>query len=225
MFHEKLEWDSQFFGLNIARASVDDEMVSKSDFDFSGTDLIYLFSKTKQMTLENEGVLLADEKVTYAKKINGNEINVYQNSVSYSSDVTDSLLSIGIASGWTSRFNLDTRLQPKFKELYKLWVINSINRTIADEVLLVKELNEFVGMVTLKKNNNIGKIGIIAVEEKSRGKNIGKKLLKDAEIWYTNNNISEAEVVTQKLNTGACHFYESNGYVVKSIEYVYHLWK
>jgi len=50
------------------------------------------------------------------------------------------------------------------------------------------------------------------------------KLMKAAESYFIQHNISEIDVVTQKFNIPACRFYEKNGYSIKNIEYVFHLW-
>jgi dTDP-4-amino-4,6-dideoxy-D-galactose acyltransferase len=80
-------------------------------------------------------------------------------------------------------------------------------------------------LVTLKQNKDVGKIGIIAVDENYRGRELGKKLLQGADKWYFEKGLTEAEVVTQQTNPSACRFYERNGYSVKQVEYVYHVWK
>jgi ribosomal protein S18 acetylase RimI-like enzyme len=100
-----------------------------------------------------------------------------------------------------------------------------VDRIFADEVFIIEKNSIPCALITLKKNNDVGRIGIIAVNEKDRGKNMGKQLLKAADKWYYENHVKYAEVITQKENKIACCFYEKNGYTVKSTEYVYHFWK
>jgi hypothetical protein len=116
---EFLKWDSQFFDLSISKLDVKGVLLNKSDLDFSNNDLYYVFSNIKQTQLEEQGALLADIKVTYHKKITKNIIISVPEIESYTGEVSDDLLSLGITSGWASRFNVDEKLQPKFEKLNK----------------------------------------------------------------------------------------------------------
>ncbi|MFM7023657.1 MAG: GNAT family N-acetyltransferase [Flavobacteriales bacterium] len=221
---EKLEWDSAFFNINIAKVSTS-VLLSRKDFVFGETDLYYLFSDIRQPQLEAENVLLADAKVTYHKNLTKVSDDLNNNIISLTGDISEELYQLAISSGWSSRFNKDPRLQPKFEELYRLWLSNSVNRKIADEVLVMKMDDQAAGLVTLKKNASAGKIGIIAVQEQHKGKGWGSQLLNAVDQWYQNNGVNYAEVVTQSDNTEACRFYEKRGYTVKNTEYVYHVWR
>ena len=58
--------------------------------------------------------------------------------------------------------------------MYALWMINSLNRQIAREVLVFSDNNDLSGFVTLGEKNTRADIGIIAVDHISRGKGMGK---------------------------------------------------
>lgn len=220
-----LDWDSNFFNLNISKLDVLDVFINKANLDFTTNDLIYVFSNIRQHDLEKDGGKLVDVKITYEKPIVEKTEDNFPEISSYSENVNDELFKLGIASGWASRFNIDPRLKDKFVELYELWVTNSVARIIADEIYVVKDNGHFIGLMTLKQIGQTGKIGIIAVDENHRGKEFGKKLLRYADKWYFDKGITQALVVTQQLNTNACKFYEKNGYSIRSIEYIYHVWK
>jgi dTDP-4-amino-4,6-dideoxy-D-galactose acyltransferase len=219
-----LKWDSDFFGLNISKIEISNSVIQKSDLNFNGNDLFYVFSNIRQPGLESAGAQLVDTKLTFGKKIT-NPSRTSGEVFSYQGPVSEQLVALGIASGWASRFNIDDQLKSKFKDLYKLWIKNSISRAIADEVLVVEDNEVIVGLVTFKKIEKTGKIGILAVSEVYRGKGLGSKLVHAADDWYYKAGLTQAEVVTQERNLGACRFYENNGYTVKAVEYVYHVWK
>ena len=109
--------------------------------------------------------------------------------------------------------------------MYTLWMINSINRKIAKEVLVFTEGNDIAGFVTLGEKNNRADIGIIAVDLNFRGKGIGKTLMYSAEKWFSNLGYQSIQVVTQGDNSPACRLYESCGYKVDTVSYFYHIWK
>ena len=219
-----LKWDSEFFGFGISRVEIADSLLKKNDLNFHNNYLFYVFSDIRQSYLESSGSLLVDVKITYEKKIT-HPTPACEDVFSYQGPVNDRLLKLGVASGWMSRFNVDSKLNDKFKELYELWVINSVNRLIADDVLVVEDKQAVVGLVTLKKTQEIGSIGILAVDENCRGMGMGGKLMQAVDHWYYRLGVMNAEVVAQGRNSGACKFYESNGYTVKSVKYVYHVWK
>ena len=109
--------------------------------------------------------------------------------------------------------------------MYALWMINSLNRKIAKEVLVFSENNDLSGFVTLGEKNNRADIGIIAVDHISRGKGIGKILMTSAEKWFSDLGYESIQVVTQGDNYPACRLYESCGYEVDTVEFFYHIWR
>ena len=171
-------------------------------------------------------IILVDKKTTFKKFIDQN--TPFCDSVSKYQDVypEQKLLDLSIESGVFSRFKVDGKIgMIKFKELYKTWMINSVNKKIAKEVLVYKTKGIIRGFVTLGEKNLRADIGTIAVEGNSRGKGIGKSLMLSAENWFLNNTAyKEIQVVTQGDNTPACMLYEKCGYTIDNVEYFYHVW-
>lgn len=108
--------------------------------------------------------------------------------------------------------------------MYRLWIINSVNKTIANEVLVYYLHHEIVGFITLGIKNKVGKIGIIAVDKNFRGQGIGKALVLAAENWSINHSCNSLQVVTQGSNKPACALYEHCKYEIKNSEWFYHIW-
>jgi ribosomal protein S18 acetylase RimI-like enzyme len=132
---------------------------------------------------------------------------------------------LAFQSGEYSRFNIDPNFGVlKFKELYKTWIDKSIAGQEADYVSVIQSKNKAIGFATVKIVNNVGVVGLIAVNDEQRGKGIGKILMKNIFTYLKSQGITTIEVATQYQNKQACTFYESFKMNVKSKTTIYHLW-
>ncbi len=231
---EYLPWDSDFFQVKAGRAFLKSHEIS----DFSSFyqmleelsyTLVYLFADEPidEKTCKQYPLQLTDKKTTYIKTINKG----YWHPSVFSVDTNTSelnkkkLIELAYQSGIYSRFRIDERMGDKvYKAIYKQWMLNSLNRTIAFDVLAYAKENEFAGMITLGEKNNRADIGLIAIDEHFRGMGIATKLIQAAENVFYKKGYSSLQVVTQGDNFPACKLYESYGFVVEKVEYVYHLW-
>ena len=226
-----LEWDTNFFNYKVAEIKNQDILKPELEISLNYLKkqdyvLIYLFlDKEIENKLGSYILELVDTKITYVKSIKKTHFAI-ENINKYESDYPNiDLINLAIESGGYSRFNTDKNIKKcKFKELYKQWMINSVNKKIASDVLTYKEGNSIMGMVTLGEKNKRGDIGIIAVNKNYRGKKIATKLINAAEIYFEKKCFSEMQVVTQSINKPACKLYEKNDFKIDKIEYVYHIW-
>ncbi len=172
---------------------------------------------------------LADKKVTFVIDIgqipkrainNGWEIEEYAETMPCSD-----LENLAIEVGRYSRFRVDPRI-PKgtFLDMYRTWIRNSVNRQVADMVLVVRQSGRVVGMVTLGVKNGRGDIGLFAVDPVMRRKNLGVSLVFAAQEWTRRSGLRYGQVVTQGKNVAACKLYEKCGYAIDKVEYFYHFW-
>ncbi len=229
---QKLEWDSAFFGTPVYHASVKWPIRDEADFSAlaagarrTDAHVVYLFSRNRQRFLESRGVVLADTKTVYSKIVGGAVAGPpISETKSFRGEVNDHLLELAYQSGQHSRFARDPRLNKKFRELYDIWLQKSIDRELADEMFVYETVDGIAGFVTLRQDRGISRIGLIAVDEQQRGKQVGRKLLAAADRWYQSHGVDRCEVVTQQSNDCACRFYERNGYRLKDRLYVYHWW-
>ena len=230
---EKLTWDSEFFSLNIAEAIFSN--FSKSYYiKFIETlkkrkyNLVYIYPqniKSYELLLKNK-IPLVDKKISFQKDVKTSNITLIKNIQSYKLDKDyPKLLELAYVSGAYSRFRLDKNFEKNsFELLYKTWLDNSINKKIADDVLVwYNEKNEILGFITYKILNSILKIGLIAVDKNARGYGVGKVLMRHTEYIAFNNKLSKIEVNTQENNQGACAFYKNIEYKIKTIQPIFHL--
>jgi dTDP-4-amino-4,6-dideoxy-D-galactose acyltransferase len=229
-----LNWDTDFFGYKIGllHATYDikiDQVLKEARKN--SYRLIYIKSDKLinfPSHLEDSRILLADKKVTYSMVVSSitptdsaKEIQLYN-----STEVDTQLLNIALQSGKHSRFYVDNNFtSDEYVKLYTTWINKSVSGEIAKEVWVSKSHTDKIsGLITLGIKNNSADIGLLAVDSKYRGKQLGKKLVNKA-IYQTQSwGIANLQVVTQLYNIGACRFYESCGFSIEQVEYIYHLW-
>jgi dTDP-4-amino-4,6-dideoxy-D-galactose acyltransferase len=231
----RLDWDSQFFGMEVFGVTlppggkeIDIQQLAVT-LRGEGAGLAYFFLQQKttdwQQQLAAIGAILYDEKVTYSKQLKPLSGTPPEKVERYMGEATDELLELAFLAGHDSRFKKDPRLSPFFERLYTMWVINSLNGSIADRVFVYRTENKIAGLVSCKiGNDKTGNIGLIATAAGYQGKGIGTALLHATEAYYSGNHVATATVVTQKSNSQACFFYEKAGFAEYKTEYVYHLW-
>lgn len=226
---EYLNWDSTFFNKRIGKASWQDEF--KFDKDELGQyDLVYFFADPDKVRLNEAikglGALLVDEKVVFVKNTgpgtDHGEVIAYRRS---NGKKDDDVIRIGLQSGIYSRFATDKNFgEGIFTRFYTEWMNKSIDRKMAEEVFVVEVQDAIKGVITLGRKSNRGDIGILAVDEKYRGQNIGFRLVQKCEAYCTNKGIDKLQVTAQAANKAACSFYTKYGFSIESITNVYHLW-
>ena len=224
----ELEWDSNFFELNIGELNTLDNktLIIKDD----SYDLIYIKSNIEFEIVDSHYTLSYKEiKSTFSKDLK--KLNLFNPSNLYNFyDLEgfnlDNLYSLAFLSGKHSRFKKDVKISPnRFDNLYMKWVDNAINKTFNDYFIVYKYKDQIVGMLTMKIHNDFAQIGLIAVSEELAGLGIGSKLLFEAENFCVNNNILELRIPTQKENIEACLFYEKKGYNIIDETIIKHAWK
>ena len=233
-----LDWDSEFFGIPVAqilpaKLSVGelDQVISRMKKE--KVKLAYWASNPNDEGSQRGAQLfhgfLADKKVTFVAEIS----HIYQQSYSFDwvieeySDILPyaDLENLAIQAGICSRFNRDSRIpERKFVDLYLLWIRNSVNRQMADAVLVAHLSENIVGMVTVVEKNGRGCIGLLAVNEDMQGKNLGIALVRAAHAWARRRGLMSAQVVTQGENIASCNLYKKCGYRIERVEYFYHFW-
>jgi len=231
---EYLSWDSDFFSKKIGKISCNSNAESElrlllSKAKEQGYQLVYVFGEENlfldQLFLKKYYAKLVDRKVIYTQSLVAtektiNKVEEYKNLI-----ITDELESLSYLSGACSRFRLDNHFEPEeFFRLYKTWMSKSLSGELADKVFVVRELNEIVGIVTLKFQKEVGNIGLIAVSETVQNKGYGKDLINACRNAVISEGFQQLEVPTQMGNISACRFYEKCGFKIKSITNIYHFW-
>jgi dTDP-4-amino-4,6-dideoxy-D-galactose acyltransferase len=227
--HTLLDWDTAQLGIPTAKiTSISPEILA--DAKHAGIKLVYFVapeSDTPHIRLAKElGGVLVDQKITYLMNLKNIVAPSDPEIKSYTDKMpSHDLINLAYESGNFSRFRTDPNLtEMQFKTVYKTWITNSVNHTVADDVLVVSENNTLLGMVTVGEKNHRGDIGLLAVAEAARGKNIGTRLVKAAQYYFIQKGFEQSQVVTQQTNIPACKLYEKCGYHIEKIECFFHIW-
>lgn len=223
----RLNWDSDFFGLNIGKLvlSDEDEFLKLDIEGLLDYDLVYIFAN-HGYKMPVVGANLVDCKVIYKKSISRN-VETNSNVVAFSENKpSPDLYELALQSGEYSRFRLDNKMPAgSYEKLYRKWIEQSVCKAMADEVLCYYYNGKIVGMVTLAVKDNVGCIGLVAVDSLCRGLGIGSALLESVDSYLFGTGVRVVEVATQLDNAKACSWYEKNGYVVDSMTDIYHWWR
>jgi dTDP-4-amino-4,6-dideoxy-D-galactose acyltransferase len=233
-----LEWDTGFFGITISRIlpdrlSTGDLEETLSRMKENKVRLAYWASDPdddeSQRAARYCRGLMVDRKITYVADTRRTPLPADRPAwvvEEYDGILSgDDLEDLAVQAGRYSRFRVDPRIpESKFVELYKTWVRKSVDKRIAEAVLVVRQSGKIVGMVTVGEKNGRGDIGLIAVDDAMRGKRVGAALVIAAQAWALGKGWNTAQVVTQGENVAACRLYERFGYTIDHTRNVYHFW-
>lgn len=233
-----LEWDTKFFGFGVARirqAVLDEADLSKTLEMLRENNYRMVYWQISADQYESSriaklnGGFLADEKVTYVKKLVGisDSLEAFAYTpVPYPDTIPDAaMIKLALQSGEYSRFRLDPKFPRQlYDKLYTCWITRSVSKEIAREVLIVKEQSDLLGLITLGIKDDRADIGLVAVAEHARGKGVGRALVTVANRYFMERSYAFAQVVTQRSNFGACRLYETCGYNIENVENVFHFW-
>ena len=236
--YKHLEWDSDFFRFKVAKIIPEDLKMQQLE------KIIYLLKKDNYRLLYWQANPHNEENIQGAGKFNGVLSDIKTTFLlsleDYTSENSDypiniheydlpqpnnQLINLALQSGEYSRFKTDKNFPSgSFEKLYIEWIRKSVEKILADTVLIYKSEDIICGMITLFIKGTTGNIGLIGVDKKYHGRNIGKELMSATKIYFKNKNCTSIEVVTQERNNIACNFYINNGFTKFKITNFYHFW-
>lgn len=223
---QKLDWDSSFFKKKIGRVIIDhiDQLQEiKETIRSEKYDLVYLFTE-QPMLLKVLGEPI-NTKVGYRRDLTTMDLPKFPLGLSVFSEkkVNEELLELAYQAGHFSRFKLDAHFSDAdFKHLYNQWMKKSLDPT--SMIFIYSSKGNIQGMTTLDFKTDFTQIGLIGVDQLSRGKRIGRKLI-DACFHHTiKAEMPHLDVYAQAKNIAACRFYEACGFQAFNKNYIYHYW-
>lgn len=221
----RLDWDSDFFNLEVYKVTVPES----GKFDLSqlpSNALTYIFS-SGPLEIECQ---LVDQKLTFAASTENSEPIPLQppgQSVTYTEPILpteqEAIFELSILASHQSRFRVDQKMKSKkVDELYQIWCQKALSQPQNFKMIVAKVNAQIAGMCVLKFTKNLVVIDLISVFEKFQGNGIGSGLITRAYQEAQKRKILQIEVTTQASNSSACKLYEKMGMKRNSLTYIYH---
>jgi dTDP-4-amino-4,6-dideoxy-D-galactose acyltransferase len=234
---QHLEWDSEFFGRRIAKASA--SRLSKEETSrilswcrTNRIECLYFLAdaddaRTSRFAEEN-GFRLVDVRVTLTWQPDNRSLadTVAECYVRPAmADDLPVLRTIARASHRDSRFYFDPGFpQSRCDDLYETWIEKSCLGQ-AEAVLVAADGAQPVGYVTCHLTTPTeGYIGLMGVHVQARGVGVGQGLVMASLRWFAQRGASQVTVVTQGRNCRAQRLYQRCGFLTGSVQLWYHRW-
>ena len=231
---QKLKLDSDLSGFKIGKYVLRKPITDVYEDlrkEFKKYDILYFITKFDEnivQFLENYDWSLADIKITLFQNIKQMRFNkiVLNKEDFYNKSDTDVLLKLGIDLYKESRFYFDKNTRKLGKKIYEEWIKNSINKSVADEIIVHRDnKNRVIGFITVKINNDFAESVLVKVDKNFTGIGYGNILMNKFFSFiankYTDININ---VHTQLKNLVAIKFYQSFGLKIVDYDFVYHVY-
>jgi ribosomal protein S18 acetylase RimI-like enzyme len=215
-----LDWDSQFFGVSIARADVTAETVDRvlEEAAAQHVECLYLFLPVAQSLgltdALRRGGRLVDVRVELDLSTPITEPDGIR--LAHSGDIP-SLLPLTHRLAGESRFSADPRFaHAAVTRMYEIW----LDRCLAEGKVVVPDRG-FGGFVGSRTIGDTASIELVYVDGEFRGRGLAAKLVEGA---VANAAAPRARVSTQASNIAAQRVYQSVGFRTSSIRAIVHLW-
>ncbi|MBG6109885.1 dTDP-4-amino-4,6-dideoxy-D-galactose acyltransferase [Flavobacterium sp. CG_9.10] len=237
MIIEKLNWDTEFFGIKVGRiilAETDnfdpvsfEQQVKEDEFE-----LVYIISLKKILNIENKEQLklnLMDVQITMSKKFNPNEYSniPYEFRTELSETELQECYRIAEQTATVSRFYKEPLIGPeKTKELYRKWIDNALDQSFSDGLFVERTKNTIVGVHIIKTNNTnkLGLFTLTGVDENIKRMGLGSKLWNQSFGYWS--NTCELECINSPFslqNMESFNFHLKMGFnKLEEIKYIYH---
>ena len=236
---ERLDWDSDFFGVNIARANtsqLDPDTIEAINAWCKGNsiDCLYFLAggdDTKTIRIaEDQRFRLVEVRITMELKLAGWEPKNYPKEnpdiLIRAVRAEDLPILQSIAEGLyvNTRFYVDERFpNDKSQQFYQTWIKNICEgRT---EMGLVAELDgQIQGFISGRKSGAIGQLDLVGVRANTQGTGIGYELIRSGTVWYPDHGAEYIYLYTQGRNIVTQRLLQRLGFLTKNCQLYYHKW-
>lgn len=234
----KMEWDSNFWGCNVAflssRHLTENIIVQINKFIRKENIRLveYLCNchdNRSVIIAEQHGFHFTDIRLSFEKVLNEKKDVTLDKGITFDKatekDIS-TLKDISFDLYKDSRYFFDTNFDVnKAREFYQSWVIKAVLGTFDDECFCLYAKDEPVGFCTIKYGISASaNIGLFGLSKEYQGKGLSRKLLTLVLNELINKKISRVTVVTQGRNYLAQRLYQKAGFLTRSTELWYHKW-
>jgi dTDP-4-amino-4,6-dideoxy-D-galactose acyltransferase len=229
-----LEWDSEFWGLTVARISgdtlTDEEWAVVDAWARSHhVDCLYFLARADDPgsigVAQAAAFRLVDVRVELLWE--STEVARQERIRTYRRDDLERLRTIARTRHENTRFYKDGSFpRERCADLYDTWIVRSCEENWADVVLVADHEHRASGYVTchLDAVSGVGSIGLIAVAADAGSKGLGGELVLGALGWFREHGVDKISVVTQGANIGAQRLFQRCGFRSSSTGLWFHRW-
>ena len=237
MIIEKLNWDTEFFGMKVGRLVI----YNADEFDchrFNSLvldqkyQLVYVYSFKNMLRLDQvikANLELVDIQIGMKKKFIKNDMEkinynfreqLTQNELLECYRITEQIVPV-------SRFYNEPLIgQLKTIELYRKWIDNTLNKEFLDGMFLAYDEQKIIGLNLIKTDliNKLGYCSLIGVDSDYKGKGIGRQLWYQAfSYWAEETDIDTCKVNFSLKNTESFNFHLNLGFnKTEEVKFIYH---
>ena len=238
---EVAKWDSEFFRYKVGRVDLPTSCAPESVERFADAlvrqaheqkfRLVYVFvgSPLESQSLSNlarRGFRDVGGKREYAREPvcislpedGSSEIVICR-------EVSPSIVNLALQSSALSRFRLDPGFaENEYERLYTEWICKAVEGVDGLCAYIIGAVDEPKGLITLDSAGGEARIGLLAVDGRSRRHGVGRKLVAHALSVSSGKGFRGLHVSTQSGNQAACALYEGCGFSLISETAIFHLW-
>lgn len=231
-----LEWDSEHFGVRIARVVADrlNEQQAREVVEWcnqhSVRGLYYLcpaMERESAAVAIRFGFNLVDIRVDMERCMDGISLPAANGGVrrAMPADV-EKLKAIAAKSHHDTRFYADVHFpREACDRLYEIWIEKSCRNPNGAVWTADGQDGWPVGYVTCElEKARVGRIGLVAVRDTLRGQGWGRRLMNYALKWFAEAGCVRIRVATQGGNAAALNLYGRCGFITTQVGLWFHKW-
>ncbi|MFC1529278.1 GNAT family N-acetyltransferase [Gemmatimonadota bacterium] len=226
---EQLEWDSEFWNINIGQVvNFDDSQWNTSHDILKNYNVIQAAVPIGDFhnahSLSRLGFFPVDSRIEFEKRVSKSNSD-FSNSVNgdiWNNGTQDDMLIEHYANAFAgiSRFQAFPVAKSSISGFYRTWIEKSIRGEFDDILVTLQTDDQQIGLFSMKHILNKSKIGLFAVHTNAQGKHFSQSLLNKIMEYATVNESETIGVVTSGANIAARRTYQKGGYYPISE----HLW-
>jgi ribosomal protein S18 acetylase RimI-like enzyme len=216
-----LPWDTDFFGVSIARASLSETTLAATiaEARASKVSCVYVVVDGEDIHRITEavhaGAKLVALRTELAGAIDSGDSSSHARRATQA-DLPD-LVEMARDLARTSRFHADGRFDAaSIEEMYRIWLMSCF-----DDGVVVVPQEGLTGLVGARMRSGEAHIELVYVAEAARGTKLASRLVSAATSYL---GVFHARVATQAGNVAAQRTYQSLGLKTKAVEAILHLW-
>ena len=231
-FYE-LKWDTDFFGVNCAKAILHKPLTfdewkelkeNFEDYQFVAIENSNSEPINAQLIGKSTEAFLADVSIQFKKKLEFSYEMPVNISIHRALEKIEQITEI--AEFQFSKFVEDPELAKRGgNHVYHQWLINAFGKSDKYFALSKNENGKVNGFLLYSYSNDTCVVELISVVKSSTQGGIGTTLFKAVEYTAYQRGITEIRVGTQIRNIGAINFYQKMGCKQIGCHQVFHLWE